>query len=176
MSIEELVSKFHEKSRQWACMIVAENEVFLKDQEEERIEKQVMSVLVGSTLKKSNKESERFEPCCHPIPLDVSFSTEGDHSVTQTLSMEWDKLKQSLEEPPELELENLPKHLEYAFLESNNKLPVIIATNLYLTQKEKVLQVLKDHKWAIASRIFAIQGISQSFCTHVILMQDEIKP
>ncbi|GJS52269.1 reverse transcriptase domain-containing protein [Tanacetum coccineum] len=35
--------------------------------------------------------------------------------------------KSSIEEPLELELKDLPSHLEYAFLEENDKLPVIIA-------------------------------------------------
>ncbi|GJS81394.1 hypothetical protein Tco_0747935 [Tanacetum coccineum] len=33
----------------------------------------------------------------------------------------------SIDEPPEVELKDLPPHLEYAFLEGDNKLPVIIA-------------------------------------------------
>ncbi|GKD80781.1 hypothetical protein Tco_1347620, partial [Tanacetum coccineum] len=37
------------------------------------------------------------------------------------------KAKSSMEEPPELELKDLPSHLEYAYLEENDKLPVIIA-------------------------------------------------
>ncbi|GJT04287.1 hypothetical protein Tco_0838749 [Tanacetum coccineum] len=35
--------------------------------------------------------------------------------------------KPSIEEPPKLELKDLPSHLEYAYLEENNKLPAIIA-------------------------------------------------
>ncbi|GJU02411.1 hypothetical protein Tco_1112749 [Tanacetum coccineum] len=35
--------------------------------------------------------------------------------------------KPSIEEPPELELKDLLSHLEYAFLEGTNKLPVIIS-------------------------------------------------
>ncbi|GJR92725.1 reverse transcriptase domain-containing protein [Tanacetum coccineum] len=38
--------------------------------------------------------------------------------------------KSSIDEPPEVELKDLPPHLEYAFLEDNNKLPVIIAKDL----------------------------------------------
>ncbi|GJT20795.1 reverse transcriptase domain-containing protein [Tanacetum coccineum] len=38
--------------------------------------------------------------------------------------------KFSIEEPPELELKDLPSHLEYAYLEENDKLPVIIAKGL----------------------------------------------
>ncbi|GKE82169.1 hypothetical protein Tco_1552169, partial [Tanacetum coccineum] len=37
------------------------------------------------------------------------------------------KAKSSIKEPLELELKDLPSHLEYAYLEENDKLPVIIA-------------------------------------------------
>ncbi|GJR21422.1 reverse transcriptase domain-containing protein [Tanacetum coccineum] len=40
------------------------------------------------------------------------------------------KAKPSIEEPPELELKDLPSHLEYAYLEGTNKLPMIIAKGL----------------------------------------------
>ncbi|GJS64982.1 hypothetical protein Tco_0679546 [Tanacetum coccineum] len=36
----------------------------------------------------------------------------------------------SIDEPTEVELKELPPHLEYAFLEGDNKLPVIIAKEL----------------------------------------------
>nr|GEU84763.1 reverse transcriptase domain-containing protein [Tanacetum cinerariifolium] len=39
-------------------------------------------------------------------------------------------VKSSVDEPPEVELKDLHPHLEYAFLEGNNKLPVIIAKEL----------------------------------------------
>ncbi|GJV45993.1 hypothetical protein Tco_1430529 [Tanacetum coccineum] len=38
--------------------------------------------------------------------------------------------KSSIDEPPEVELKDLPPHLEYAFLEGTDKLPVIIAKDL----------------------------------------------
>ncbi|GJV34805.1 reverse transcriptase domain-containing protein [Tanacetum coccineum] len=38
--------------------------------------------------------------------------------------------KSSIDEPPKVELKDLPPHLEYAFLEDNNKLPVIIDKDL----------------------------------------------
>nr|GEX42283.1 reverse transcriptase domain-containing protein [Tanacetum cinerariifolium] len=38
--------------------------------------------------------------------------------------------KHSIEEPPELELKELPSYLEYAFLEGTDKLPVIISKEL----------------------------------------------
>ncbi|GJS69730.1 hypothetical protein Tco_0702571 [Tanacetum coccineum] len=54
--------------------------------------------------------------------------------------------KTSIEEPPELELKELPSHLEYAFLEKDNKLPVIISKDLKDDEKVKLIEVLKAHK------------------------------
>ncbi|GJR09375.1 reverse transcriptase domain-containing protein [Tanacetum coccineum] len=58
-----------------------------------------------------------------------------------------------IEEPPELELKDLPSHLEYAFLEENDKLPG---------------PLLENHR--------LIKGIDPRFCTHKILMEDDYKP
>ncbi|GJS02271.1 reverse transcriptase domain-containing protein [Tanacetum coccineum] len=69
--------------------------------------------------------------------------------------------KSSIEEPPELELKDLPFHLEYAYLEKNNKLPVIIAKGLNDDEKDALLKVLKSHKRAIAWKIIDIKGYFQ---------------
>ncbi|GJT52432.1 hypothetical protein Tco_0978589 [Tanacetum coccineum] len=87
-------------------------------------------------------------------PMDLKKS-----EVTET--------KSSIEEPPELELKDLPSHLEYAFLEENDKLHVIIAKGLKSDQKEALINVLKYHKRAIAWKITDIKGI---------LMEDDCKP
>ncbi|GJY75137.1 reverse transcriptase domain-containing protein [Tanacetum coccineum] len=84
-------------------------------------------------------------------------------------------MKPSIEEPPELELKDLPSHLEYAFLEGTDKLPVIISKELKDEEKAALLKVLKSHKWAIAWKISDIKGIDPSFCTHKILMEDDFK-
>ncbi|GJZ56695.1 reverse transcriptase domain-containing protein [Tanacetum coccineum] len=68
------------------------------------------------------------------------------------------KAKYSIEEPPELELKDLPSHLEYAYLEGIDKLPVIIAKGLKDDEKEALLKVLKSHKRAIAWKITDIKG------------------
>nr|GEV48999.1 reverse transcriptase domain-containing protein [Tanacetum cinerariifolium] len=86
------------------------------------------------------------------------------------------KEKSSIKEPPELELKELPFHLEYAFLEETDKLPVIIATDLNDDEKEALLKVLKSHKRAIAWKIFDIKGIDSRFYTHKILMEEDYKP
>nr|GFB04533.1 reverse transcriptase domain-containing protein [Tanacetum cinerariifolium] len=59
-------------------------------------------------------------------------------------------VKSSVDEPPEVELNDLPPHLEYAFLEGDNKLPVIIARELGDEEKSALIKVLKSHKRAIA--------------------------
>nr|GEW12644.1 reverse transcriptase domain-containing protein [Tanacetum cinerariifolium] len=86
------------------------------------------------------------------------------------------KAKSSIEEPPELELKELPSYLEYAFLEVSNKLPVIIAKNLKDIQKESLIKVLKSHKRAIAWKISDIKGIDSIFYTHKIFMEEDYKP
>ncbi|GJR94462.1 reverse transcriptase domain-containing protein [Tanacetum coccineum] len=86
------------------------------------------------------------------------------------------KAKPSIEEPPELELKDLPSHLEYAYLEGTDKLPVIIEKGLKDVEKEALLKVLKSHKRAISWKITDIKGIDLRFCTHKILMEDDYKP
>ncbi|GJT15594.1 reverse transcriptase domain-containing protein [Tanacetum coccineum] len=87
-----------------------------------------------------------------------------------------EKVKSSCEEPPDLELKDLPSHLEYAFLEDDDKLPVIIAKNLKDEDKTALIKVLKSHKHAIAWKISDIKGIDPQFCTHKILMEENAKP
>nr|GEU44221.1 reverse transcriptase domain-containing protein [Tanacetum cinerariifolium] len=86
------------------------------------------------------------------------------------------KEKSSIEEPLELELKDLPSHLEYAYLEGVDKLPMIIAKDLKVDEKEALLKVLKSHKRAIAWKITDIKGIDPWFCTHKILMEEDYKP
>nr|GEX64673.1 reverse transcriptase domain-containing protein [Tanacetum cinerariifolium] len=84
--------------------------------------------------------------------------------------------KSLIDEPPEVELTDLPPHLEYAFLEGEDKLPVIIAKDLSVEKKATLIKVLKSHKQAIAWKLFDIKGINPEFCTHKILKEDDFKP
>ncbi|GJZ61876.1 reverse transcriptase domain-containing protein [Tanacetum coccineum] len=84
--------------------------------------------------------------------------------------------KSSVNESPEVELKDLPPHLEYAFLEGNNKLPIIIAKDLKNEEKAALIEVLKSHKRAIAWKLSDIKGIDPEFCTHKILMEEDYEP
>ncbi|GKA89305.1 reverse transcriptase domain-containing protein [Tanacetum coccineum] len=55
-----------------------------------------------------------------------------------------EKIKSSCKDPPDLELKDLPSHLEYAFLESDDKLPVIIAKNLKDEDKAALIKILME--------------------------------
>nr|GFC40203.1 reverse transcriptase domain-containing protein [Tanacetum cinerariifolium] len=50
-------------------------------------------------------------------------------------------VKSSVYEPPEVKLKDLPPHLEYAFLEGDNKLPVIITKELGDEEKSALIKV-----------------------------------
>ncbi|GKF42990.1 hypothetical protein Tco_0126332, partial [Tanacetum coccineum] len=84
--------------------------------------------------------------------------------------------KSSIDEPPEVEHKDLPPHLEYAFLEDNNKLPVIISKDLSVDEKVALIKVLKSRKRAIAWKLSDIKGINPEFCSHKVLMEEDYEP
>nr|GEW37153.1 reverse transcriptase domain-containing protein [Tanacetum cinerariifolium] len=84
--------------------------------------------------------------------------------------------KSSIDEPPVVELKDLPPHLEYAFLKGDDKLPVVIAKYLKDEEKPALIKVLKSHKRALAWQLSDIKGINLEFCTHKILIEDDFKP
>ncbi|GJV83435.1 reverse transcriptase domain-containing protein [Tanacetum coccineum] len=84
--------------------------------------------------------------------------------------------KSLIDEPPKVKLKDLPPHLEYAFLEGDNKLLVIIAKDLSVEEKAALIKVLKSHNRAIAWKLSDIKGINPEFCTHKILMDEDYKP
>nr|GFD02742.1 reverse transcriptase domain-containing protein [Tanacetum cinerariifolium] len=63
-----------------------------------------------------------------------SFTNELKACEAQTI-------KSSVDEPPEVELKDLPPYLEYASLEGDNKLPVIIAKELGEEEKAALIKV-----------------------------------
>nr|GEY09740.1 reverse transcriptase domain-containing protein [Tanacetum cinerariifolium] len=69
--------------------------------------------------------------------------------------------KSSNDEPPQVELKDLPPHLEYAFLGDNNKWPVIIAKDLSVDEKSALIKVLKSQKQAIRWKLTDIKGYFQ---------------
>ncbi|GKB81403.1 hypothetical protein Tco_0948298 [Tanacetum coccineum] len=71
------------------------------------------------------------------------------------------RIKTCIQDPPtDLVLKPLPKHLEYAFLEKDYILLVVISTLLKDDEKKRLVSVLKEHKEAFAWRTSDIMDIS----------------
>nr|GFC14942.1 reverse transcriptase domain-containing protein [Tanacetum cinerariifolium] len=86
------------------------------------------------------------------------------------------KIQSEEDEPLEVELKELPPHLEYAFLGNNGEWPVIIAKDLIPNEKTDLINVLKNWKKAIAWKLTDIKGINPEFCSHKILFEEEHSP
>nr|GEV63506.1 reverse transcriptase domain-containing protein [Tanacetum cinerariifolium] len=67
--------------------------------------------------------------------------------------------KSLVDEPSTVELKDLPPHLEYVFLEGDDKLPFIIAKDLSVKEKTALITVLKSHKRAIAWKLYDIKEV-----------------
>ncbi|XP_076954471.1 uncharacterized protein LOC143628913 [Bidens hawaiensis] len=119
-----------------------------------------------------NQEDEVDVPSKHNLSVLASSPPEYPEVFTVADSTEGPKERPSSEAPPSLELKELPPHLEYAFLDGEVDLPVIISSRLKDDGKSRLVNVLKAHKQAIAWKLMDIQGISPNFCTHRILMED----
>ncbi|GJT48814.1 hypothetical protein Tco_0974971 [Tanacetum coccineum] len=74
------------------------------------------------------------------------------------------------------ELKDFPHHLKYAYLHDDKSFPIIISSELSEREKISLLQVLEKRKGAISWKMSDIKGISPSYCTHKILMEDDFKP
>nr|GFB52721.1 reverse transcriptase domain-containing protein [Tanacetum cinerariifolium] len=97
-------------------------------------------------------------------------------SVRKDLKVVEPKNQSSNDEPPKVELKELPPHLEYAFLGDNEKWPVIIAKDLNVNEKTALIDVLKSRKKAIAWKLTDIKGIDPEFCSHKILLEEDFSP
>ena len=83
-----------------------------------------------------------------------------------------------VDDPPKFILKPLPVDLKYAYLEDDEKCPVVVSSTLTLTsdQKDSLLGVLRKCKKAIGWQISDLKGISPLVCTHHIYMEDDAKP
>ncbi|GJV87758.1 reverse transcriptase domain-containing protein [Tanacetum coccineum] len=118
------------------------------------------------------------DPLPSPNQGDYYPGVHKDLKVVEpkTSSVEYATSYEPKDEIPEVELKELPPHLEYAFLEENNKLPVIISKDLSQEEKTSLINVLKNRKQAIAWKLSDIRGIDPEFCSHKILLEDDYQP
>jgi hypothetical protein len=77
---------------------------------------------------------------------------------------------------PEVDLKPLPKELKYRFLGLDKTYPVIVSDELSPEANAKLLKLLKKHRKVIGYSMNDLKGLSPSFCTHRIPMEDLCKP
>ena len=65
--------------------------------------------------------------------------------------------------------------MKYSFLELEKGKPVIISSALTEIEEQKLLQILRKNKEAIAWSIEDLKGISPFICMHKILLNDDAK-
>nr|GFB76618.1 hypothetical protein [Tanacetum cinerariifolium] len=141
--------------------------------------------LIDATCEEYSQEVLRFAdvvsdevstPYYEPIVSNSSPTLTPFNEIRKDLKVVEPKNQSSDDEPPEVELKELPPHLEYAFLGDNEKWPVIIAKDLNVNEKTAFINVLKSRKKAIAWKLTYIKGIDPEFCSHKILLEEDYSP
>nr|GEY88710.1 reverse transcriptase domain-containing protein [Tanacetum cinerariifolium] len=147
-----------------ALIDVFEGELTLREYSQE--------VIGFSDLIASGNPTPYYDPIVFTSSLILTSFGDSDfllEEVDAFLALEDDPTS------PEVELKDLPPHLEYAFLEGKDKLLFIIAKYLSDEEKSALITVLKSHKRAIAWKLSDIKGINLEFCTHKILMEEDFE-
>nr|GEZ55517.1 hypothetical protein [Tanacetum cinerariifolium] len=101
------------------------------------------TLIQGNYLPEDDPNSSEFDPSYYepegdillleailnskPSPPLPNHEQSMPSFKTELKACEAKTIKSSIDKPPEVELKDLPPYLEYAFLEGDNKLPVIIA-------------------------------------------------
>nr|GEX56527.1 hypothetical protein [Tanacetum cinerariifolium] len=87
----------------------------------------------------------------HQSSEEVGVHSSNTQSISNNMIPNVDEAK--------VELKDLPPHLEYAFLEGDDKLSVIIMKDLSMGDKTALITVLKLHKRAIAWKLSDIKVV-----------------
>nr|GEV83910.1 reverse transcriptase domain-containing protein [Tanacetum cinerariifolium] len=112
-----------------------------------------------TTDENSESESDTKEPPYEKITFNIDY-----------------KINTSLEEPPtDLELKPLPDNMQYAFLDEPSFVSMIISSQLFEQNRNKLVYVLKRHKQAFFWKTTNILGICPSFCKLKIQLLEDKK-
>ncbi|GJW36844.1 reverse transcriptase domain-containing protein [Tanacetum coccineum] len=80
------------------------------------------------------------------------------------------RFKSSIEDP-QIWYQDFPSHLEYAFLEGTSKLPVIIAKDLKMEEKEQLLKILMEDDFKSCS---SNKGVGVNLKITMKVLKDEV--
>nr|GEZ20368.1 reverse transcriptase domain-containing protein [Tanacetum cinerariifolium] len=89
-------------------------------------------------------------PIIEPVASPVSAPRPNQRPLIPYPSRLQDQKLRDKANDQQVEVKYLPPHLEYEFLEGDDKFPVIIAKDLSVEEKTALITILKSHKQAIA--------------------------
>ncbi|XP_027166496.1 uncharacterized protein LOC113766512 [Coffea eugenioides] len=123
----------------------------VQDHLEQNFMEEKLEFVLQQSKTNADVESEDEEDTLEAIMTLHSLPVLSDRSVDSFLPLPTsnERILPSVEQALELELNELSKHLKYAYLGDRNTLPVIIAKDLTAVQEEKLLRVLREYKPAI---------------------------
>ena len=78
--------------------------------------------------------------------------------------------------PPSIELKPLPLGIKYGFLHNNQETLVIISDKLSDNETQKLVTILKRHRFVIGYSLQDLKGISPTLCTHRIPIEPDYRP
>ena len=117
----------------------------LIEEESEEFLKRKLDVLMASAMEfLEDQEEELVE----------------EESINEIEEVGKGELESTLATPPRLELKELPTSLKYAYLDEEERKPVIVSSELNQDEETRLLEVLSVHKAAIGWSIEDIKGIS----------------
>ena len=152
-------------------------DVYYEDEKELSLEKQLtVEPLAAVLLNFEREDVEEYEETICALTGMGSYSYAPKKMDLDLKNRPSPPAKPSIEEPPVLELKELPSHLRYVFLGSGNTLQVIIAADLGEQQVEALISVLKRYKRAIGWTIADIIGIPPGICMHKIQLEKDCVP
>ena len=109
-------------------------------------------------------------------PLSVMQESDSFVQVQAAESISTVPLVPSIMQAPSLDLKPLPPHLKYAYLEDEQKLPVIISTSLSVDQEEKLLDMIRQNKRAVGWTLAYLPGVPLvNFRNIVLRLGDQCK-
>ncbi|PHT50547.1 hypothetical protein CQW23_10294 [Capsicum baccatum] len=152
-------------------------DVFFDDEKELLEEEQIIDDPLAVVL--MNGEKEDAENCDKAICTLSGLGTYRYAPKKLDLDLKnrpTPPAKPSIEEPPTLELKELPSHLKYSFLGSGNTLPVIMAADSGEQQVATLITILWNYIRAIGWTIAYIIGIPPGICTHKIQLEENCTP
>ncbi|XP_048227277.1 uncharacterized protein LOC125369302 [Ricinus communis] len=142
--------------------------VFSVDLLDDVIDTQLQEILLDDPLQVALRAEDEHELSNESVLEQLAFLLANEPSKNTDKFVEIDrvgvqKLRPSHEEPPILELKELSKHLNYAYLDEDNRLSVILAVDLTPEEREMTLASLRKYWKTSAWKIADILRISPSY-------------